>query len=208
MNALKRRPRRSLPRPRPGPPDPRVLFFRDFLLRPKQVGSIIPSSRFLERRVVRGAELGSARTVVELGPGTGGTTRALLRALPADARLLVIEINPRFAALIRRSIQDPRLRIEVGDASDLARHLETHELPPPDAVISGIPFSTMPRSVGLRILRAVRDVLSPGGRFVAYQVRDRVAVLGRAVFGPAKMEAEIRNVPPMRIWRWVKPDGI
>jgi phospholipid N-methyltransferase len=205
MNALKRRPRRSLERARLDPPDPRVLFFRDFLLRPKQVGSIIPSSRFLERRVVRGAELASARTVVELGPGTGGTTRALLRALPADGRLLVIEINPRFAGLIRRSIDDPRLRIEVGDASDLARHLERHGLPTPDVVVSGIPFSTMPRTLGLRILRAVHDVLAPGGRFVAYQVRDRVAVLGRSIFGPAKMEAEIRNVPPMRVWRWVKP---
>jgi len=205
MNALKQRRRRSLARPRPGPPDPRVLFFRDFLLRPKQVGSIIPSSRFLERRVVRGAELASARTVVELGPGTGGTTRALLRALPADARLLVIEINPRFAGLIRRSINDPRLRIEVGDASDLARHLESHGLPAPDVVVSGIPFSTMPRTLGLRIIRAVHDVLAPGGRFVAYQVRDRVAVLGRSIFGAAKMEAEIRNVPPMRVWRWLKP---
>lgn len=205
MNALKQRRRRSLARPRPGPPDARVLFFRDFLLRPKQVGSIIPSSRFLERRVVRGAELASARTVVELGPGTGGTTRALLRALPADARLLVIEINPRFAGLIRRSINDPRLRIEVGDASDLARHLESHGLPAPDVVVSGIPFSTMPRTLGLRIIRAVHDVLAPGGRFVAYQVRDRVAVLGRSIFGAAKMEAEIRNVPPMRVWRWLKP---
>ncbi len=201
MNALKRR---SPSRPSLGTPDPRVLFFRDFLLRPKQVGSIIPSSRFLERRVARSAGLASAHTVVELGPGTGGTTRALLRALPADATLLVIEINPRFAALIRRSVDDPRLRIEVGDASELARHLETHGLPAPDAVVSGIPFSTMPREVGLRILRAVKDSLAPGGRFVAYQVRDRVAVLGRSVFGPAKMEAEIRNVPPMRVWRWLK----
>ncbi len=205
MNAQKKRTRRFNPRPRLGPPTPRALFFRDFLLRPKQVGSIIPSSRFLERRVVRGAGLDSARTVVELGPGTGGTTRALLRALPADATLLVIEINPRFASLIRRSIDDPRLRIEVGDAGDVARHLETHGLPAPDAVVSGIPFSTMPRTQGMRILRAVHDALAPGGRFVAYQVRDRVAVLGRAIFGAPKMQAELRNVPPMRIWRWQKP---
>ena len=61
--------------------DPRVLFLQDFLKRPREVGSIIPSSRFLERRIVRCAELRNASTVVELGPGTGGTTRAVLRAM-------------------------------------------------------------------------------------------------------------------------------
>ena len=191
---------------RRNPSDPRAVFFRDFLARPKQVGSIIPSSRFLERRVVKAAELERARSVVELGPGTGGTTRALLRALPDDARLLVIEINPRFAALIRGRIRDPRLRIEVGDAADVDRLLEKHEMPAPNAVISGIPFSTMPREKGLAIIEAVHATLRPGGRFVAYQVRDRVAVLGRRVFGPAHMKAELRNVPPMRVWRWVKTD--
>jgi phospholipid N-methyltransferase len=186
-------------------PDARVAFFQDFLRRPRQVGSIIPSSRFMERRLVRTAELDRARTVVELGPGTGGTSRAFLRGMRPDAKLLVIEINPRFAELIRNAVPDPRLVVHCGDARELPAILAEHGLPAPDVVLSGIPFSTMAQDLGLQIIRSVHDALAPGGRFVAYQVRDRVEILGRRVFGRARRQVELLNVPPMRIYRWEKP---
>ena len=65
-----------------------VAFLRGFLRDPAGVGSVIPSSRFMERRIVRMADAAHARVIVELGPGPGGTTRALLDAMPADSRLL------------------------------------------------------------------------------------------------------------------------
>lgn len=184
-------------------PDHRFAFLQGFLKSPKQVGSIIPSSRFLERRVVRAAEIANASLVVELGPGTGGTTRALLRAMSPNARLLAIEIDPRFVELLGRS-EDPRLIVHEGSASEIESALRQHQLPAPDVIISGIPFSTMTRSVGEQILRSVYDALDPNGLFVAYQVRDRVESLGRRVFGRAQVQTEILNMPPMRVYRWQK----
>ncbi len=188
-------------------PDAPLAFLRSFLRRPRQVGSIVPSSRFLERRVVRCAGLDRAHTVVELGPGTGGTTRALLQAMRPDARLLSIEINPRLAGIVRARNPDPRLVVHVGSAEQLREALARHGFEAPDVVISGIPFSTLPRRIALAVLEAVRDALAPGGRFVAYQVRDRVAILGRTVFGPPARELEPRNVPPMRVYRFEKPSA-
>jgi phospholipid N-methyltransferase len=185
-------------------PDPRVVFLQDFLKRPREVASIIPSSRFLERRIVRCAELRDARTVVELGPGTGGTTRALLRAMGPDTRLLVIEINRRFAQVIRNSVHDPRLSVCRGNAARITEILGEHDCGAPEVVLSGIPFSTMPYVTGIEILQAVHDSLAPGGRFVAYQVRDRVETLGRRVFGTARIQTELLNVPPMRVFCWDK----
>jgi phospholipid N-methyltransferase len=179
------------------------LFFQGFLKRPGTVGSVIPSSRYLERRVVREAQLATARLAVELGPGTGGTTRAILRALPADATLLAIEINPDFLPTLR-AIGDPRLVVHEGSAADVGAILAAHGLGKPDVVLSGIPFSTMPAALGRAIVRAVSDALPARGRFVAYQVRDRVEKLGREVFGPAAIQLELRNVPPMRVYRWEK----
>lgn len=184
-------------------PDDRFAFFQGFLRRPKEVGSIIPSSRFLERRIVRSAGVQRARLVVELGPGTGGTTRALLRALPADGRLLAIEVNPRFVRLLRRT-RDRRLLVHQGSAAEIVPALAEHGLGTPDVILSGIPFSTMEPRIGRDILRSVHDALGPGGVFVAYQVRDRVEHLGRAVFGRPRVQTELLNVPPMRVYRWVK----
>jgi phospholipid N-methyltransferase len=188
--------------PEVDPRDHRLAFLRGFLERPTEVGSVIPSSRFLERRIVQSADLRRAKTVVELGPGTGGTTRALLRNMAPDARLLAIEINPRFIRLLRASIPDPRLIVHEGSAQEIAPALAEYDLPAPDAVLSGIPFSTMNPRLGLDILRSVRESLAPGGRFVAYQFRDRVESLGRRVFGTGSVQTELRNVPPMRVYRW------
>jgi len=184
--------------------DAPVLFFKSFLEKPKEVGSVIPSSRFLERRVARAARLSSAKVVVELGPGTGGTTRALLRQMGPDAKLVAIEINPRLAEQVRARIMDPRLSVFTGCAGDIREALRAHGAGAPDVVVSGIPFSTMPRQLALEILRSVREALPGGGLFVAYQVRDRVKVLGRTVFGEPRSELEVRNVPPMRVYRFEK----
>lgn len=181
----------------------RVVFMQQFLKHPHQVASIIPSSRFLERRIIDLVDIGSVRTVVELGAGTGGTTRAILRALPPNATLLTIEINPQFCGLIRR-IPDARLIVHCGSALELRETLALYGLPAPDAVVSGIPFSTMDRVAGARILEAISSVLAPRGRFVAYQVSARVADLARPFLGPARVEVELLNVPPTRLYRWEK----
>lgn len=185
-------------------PDHRITFLRGFLRNPQGVASVLPSSRFIERRLVEAADISHARHVVELGPGTGGTTRALLSALPDDAKLLAIEINARFASLVR-SNPDLRLHVFLGSAELIQKACTVYGLDHPQVVISGIPFSTMAPAIGGRIIRAAWSALAPGGRFIAYQFRDRVAVLGREILGPPEVEVELRNVPPMRIYTWRKP---
>lgn len=182
----------------------RIAFLRGFIAHPEQVGSVIPSSHVLEQRLVRNAQITRARCVVELGPGTGGTTRALLRALPASARLLAIELNEAFAARLRASIRDPRLAVAQGSAEAVAQYLAEHRLPAPDAVLSGIPFSTMPEAVADRIAAEIARVLAPGGRFVAYQVRAHVAGYATPYLGAPRKDWEFINIPPVRVFTWVR----
>lgn len=180
----------------------RLAFLRGFVAHPGQVGSVIPSSHVLEQRLVRSARLLRARCVVELGPGTGGTTRAFLRAMPATAQLLAIELNEDFAARLRGSIRDPRLTVVHGSAEFIDRFLVERGLPAPDAVISGIPFSTMPHEVADRIAAGIARVLAPGGRFVAYQVRGHVADYAAPYLGRPRKEWELVNIPPVRVFTW------
>ncbi|MBJ21969.1 MAG: methyltransferase type 12 [Deltaproteobacteria bacterium] len=186
-------------------PDHPIAFLRGFLERPKEVGSIIPSSRWMERRITRSAEIAKSNLIIELGPGTGGTTKALLQAMAPEARLLAIEINPDFCELLTQTVRDPRLIVHQGSAADIQEALTKHDLTTPNAVLSGIPFSTMPKELGLSILQSVKESLAPGGRFVAYQFRDVVHTLGKQIFGPASIQLELLNMPPMRVYRWDMP---
>ena len=184
--------------------DDRLAFLKGFLREPKGVGSVIPSSRFLERKMVRMAGVAQAESVIELGPGTGGTTRAILAAMPETATLLAIELDPAFADHVR-NIDDRRLIVHQGSAEHLAELIAAHRLRAPNAILSGIPFSTMPEDVGTRIIEAIRDVLAPGGCFVAYQFRGAVAERARPILGEPDVSPEFFNIPPMRVYRWRKP---
>ncbi len=192
-----------LPGPPPGAGD-RLRFLRGFLRRPLEVASVAPSSRWLSRRVAAAAVAGEARTVAELGPGTGVVTRALLDALPRDARLLALELEPDFVRRLAEE-DDVRLAVHCGSAEQLADALAAHRLGPVDAVVSGIPFSTLGPERARRVLDAVWSALAPGGRFVAYQFRPHVARFATPRFGVPAVAFEARNLPPMSVYRWDKP---
>lgn len=190
-----------------GPSSPwadKRAFLSGFLQHPREVGSVIPSSPWMERRLVRTAALAEARTVVELGPGTGGTTRAFLRAMHAEAKLLAIELSPVFRDHLAQQQSDPRLIVQCGSAEQIAEFLRLHKMPAPDVVISGIPFSTMPAAVADRIAAAVAEVLPPGGRFVAYQLRPHVARFTTPYLGQPSRSLELLNIPPMQVFCWTK----
>jgi phosphatidylethanolamine/phosphatidyl-N-methylethanolamine N-methyltransferase len=180
-------------------------FLRGFVRNPAQVGSIVPSSRRLEQRLVRNAGVAEARTVVELGPGTGGTTAAFLKAMAPNAQLLAIELDVDFHRHLAGSINDPRFILELGSAERIADYLAARRLPAPDAIVSGIPFSTMPPEVSDRIAATIGRVLRPGGRFVAYQVRAHVADFVSPYLGRPDKQWEVVNVPPVRVFTWIKP---
>jgi phosphatidylethanolamine/phosphatidyl-N-methylethanolamine N-methyltransferase len=180
-----------------------LAFIKGFLKNPARVSSVMPSSRFLERRLIERARIADARLVVELGSGTGGTTRALLAAMRPDAKLLSIEIESDFHALVQ-AIGDERLIAHCGTAADLPALLARYELGAPDAVVSGIPFSTIDPVIADSIAQGIHRALPTGGRFVAYQFRDHVARVTRPYLGTAHCAAVWLCVPPMRVFSWHK----
>ncbi len=183
-----------------------LFFFQEFLKHPFQIGSVIPSSQALIKRVIETARVDSVKTIVELGPGTGCTTKAILENMKPDARLISIEINPNFYSIISQ-IPDSRLIAHHGDARKLKQILSSHNLGAPEAVISGIPFSTMGDECGSQIIKAIHEVLAPGGRFVAYQLSKKVISLCSPVMGKEKVQLEFMNIPPMRVCCWEKGNG-
>ncbi|MET7683318.1 methyltransferase domain-containing protein [Streptomyces sp. NPDC005423] len=136
----------------------------EFLRRPLMTGAVAPSSRRLARAMTEGIGLERARLVVELGPGTGVFTDAILARLPSDARLVAVELNPVLAARLAAARDDARLTVVRGSAAELAPTVSG----PVDAVVSGLPWTVMSRERRGRILDAVTEVLAPDGRFTTF----------------------------------------
>lgn len=182
----------ALARVRPG-----LLFARHFLANPRHVGSVIPSSRRLIQRLLAGIDWSRVQIAVEYGPGTGVVTRALLARLGPEARLHAFEINPEFAAYLRREIADPRLVVVEASAELVAQRLPG----PADLVVSSLPFTVMPRDVSARILAATATALAPGAPLVGYQYSKAWLRALRRVFPRVDVDFEPRNWPPAFVFR-------
>jgi glycolate oxidase len=93
-------------------------FFRNWLENPKITGAVSPSGRFLARMMARYVDPSISGPIIELGPGTGPVTQALLAKGIAPERLILVEFDTKFCELLARRF--PRCRIVQGDAYDLA----------------------------------------------------------------------------------------
>ena len=134
--------------------------------RPGTVGAVAPSSASLAEVLASVVPSGSARAVVELGPGSGVVSDAIGRRLPADARHLAVEIDTDLAGHLRAT--RPRMEVVTGDAADLTKLLADSGLTEADAVVSGLPWTLFPDEQQRRILGQVADSLSAGGAFTTF----------------------------------------
>ncbi|QEG02733.1 hypothetical protein Mal15_68540 [Stieleria maiorica] len=170
---------------------------------PTEVATVCPSSPFLTEHLADRDCVRTASRIIELGPGDGGTTQALLKSMRADARLLAVEKTDAFAESLG-AISDPRLTLEFADACDLIDLVTKHDFGKADVAVSGIPFSQLPPMVAKRITQSVHEVLRPGGVFIAYQVVSDVKDYARPLFGPPKTEIVPMNLPPLQLFVWTK----
>ncbi|HEX2094243.1 MAG TPA: methyltransferase domain-containing protein [Longimicrobiaceae bacterium] len=177
-----------------------LLFARNFFKHPVMLGSVIPSSRFLIRHLMREISWKRARVIVEYGPGVGTITRHLLRRMRPDARLLVFETNADFVEFLRAHFPDPRLHVVHGSAAEVGTMLARMGVQHADYVISGIPFSTMPDEVRQQVLQATRDALRPDGAFLVYQFSRAVYPHLERVFRSVRQDFEPLNILPAHLF--------
>jgi phosphatidylethanolamine/phosphatidyl-N-methylethanolamine N-methyltransferase len=186
------------------------LAFLQVLFRaPARTGAVAPSSVHLARAMVKGLTLGPGQTVVEFGPGTGALTSEIRRILPSPSSYLGVEIEPRFADLLRRRF--PGLHVVEGSAEEAPRFVAEAGCAQVKAVICGLPFATLPAGVQDRVVHALDVLVGPGAQFRTFQyihayplppaVRFRHRM--RELFGPHTREATVvRNLPPAYVLSW------
>jgi phospholipid N-methyltransferase len=176
------------------------LFATNFFKHPKQLGSLIPSSRYLVNNLLSRIDWPTAKVIVEYGPGIGNMTQEILKRMNPDATLVAIEMNPEFVQFIERECPDPRLRVVCGSASDVRAILTELHLDRADYVISGIPYTGMPATVRQRILADTHELLRPQGGFLVYQFTRTVLPYLKPLFGSVQQDFELRNILPARLF--------
>jgi phosphatidylethanolamine/phosphatidyl-N-methylethanolamine N-methyltransferase len=179
--------------------DDEVRFIRSWIERPLSIGAVTPSGKILARAMARYVDPKSTGPVVELGPGTGPVTEALVEAGVEPSRLVLVEFNPSFCRILRSRY--PEATLVQGDAYSMRRLLETLLLQPAAAVVSGLPLITKPIKMRLRLLRDAFDLMVPGAPFVQFTYSVASPLPRR--FGGFTVEASERiwmNLPPARVW--------
>jgi len=184
--------------------DDEVRFIRSWIERPLTIGAVTPSGKILARTMARYVDPNSNGPVVELGPGTGPVTEALVKAGVAPERLVLVEFNPGFCRLLRARY--PQATVVQGDAYGIRRLLETLLIQPAAAVVSGLPLVTKPIRQRLRLVRDALDLMLPGAPFVQFTY-SVAAPLPRRLggFSVESSERIWMNIPPARVWVYRKP---
>lgn len=183
--------------------DDEVRFIRSWLEKPLVMGAVTPSGRVLARAMARYVDPDMPGPVVELGPGTGPVTEALIEHGVAPERLTLVEFNPTFCQLLRQRF--PKATVIQGDAYNASRILAALAHNPAAAFVSGLPLFTKPLKMRLRMFRDCLALMRPGAPFVQFTYAV-VPPIPKSVAG-VRVEASERiwmNLPPARIWVYHK----
>ena len=179
--------------------DDEVRFIASWLQHPLKVGAVSPSGRALARAVAAEVDPSIPGAVVELGPGTGPVTEALVERGIAPERLVLVEYDPEFCALLRRRY--PRATVIEGDAYALADTLSGIIKEPLAAIASCLPLMTRPLSVRVRLLNAAIRMLQPGAPFVQFTYAMTAPIPSRKRRYRITSSPRIwKNLPPARVW--------
>ncbi len=179
--------------------DDEMRFIRTWFEKPISTGAVMPSSRVLARAMARYVDPQSTGPVIELGPGTGPVTEALVRHGVDPARLILVEFDPDFCRLLRTRY--PAATVVQGDAYRLRRLLETYVDEPAAAIVSGLPLVTKPLRTRLRLISDAMSLLAQGAPFVQFTYA-MLPPIPKELSGVRAEASELiwMNLPPARVW--------
>jgi phosphatidylethanolamine/phosphatidyl-N-methylethanolamine N-methyltransferase len=179
--------------------DDEVRFIASWLQHPLKMGAVSPSGRALARAVAAEIDPSIPGPIVELGPGTGPVTEALVERGIAPERLVLVEYDPEFCALLRRRY--PAATVIQGDAYTLGDTLSGIIKEPLAAIASCLPLMTRPLSVRVRLLNAAIRMLQPGAPFVQFTYAMTAPIPSRKRRYRITSSPRIwKNLPPARVW--------
>jgi len=180
-----------------------MAFIRSWIEKPISMGAVTPSGRMLARTMARYVDPDIAGPVIELGPGTGAVTKALVDKGIEAARLVLVEFNPNFCKLLRQRY--PEATVIQGDAYRIGHLLGGLLKEPAAAVVSGLPLQTKPFKRRLQLMDEAFGLMAPDAPLVQFTYAMVSPIPMRPVAVSAHASELIwQNLPPARVWVYRK----
>jgi phosphatidylethanolamine/phosphatidyl-N-methylethanolamine N-methyltransferase len=179
--------------------DDEMRFIRTWFENPLSTGAVMPSSKALARTMASYVDPQSTGPVIELGPGTGPVTEALVQRGVDPKRLILVEFDPDFCRLLRTRY--PAATVVQGDAYRLKRLLSDTVRDPAAAMVSGLPLVTKPLRTRLRLISDALGLLAPGAPFIQFTYA-MVPPIPKGLSGITAKASDLiwLNLPPARVW--------
>lgn len=193
-------------RKRRDPLEDEARFLRSWFERPLVTGAVTPSGKMLARTMASYVDPRVDGPVIELGPGTGPVTEALIRRGIEQERLILVEYNPDFCKLLQKRF--PRATIVRGDAYDIAATLGPVITEKAAAMVSSLPLFTKPLEQRLDLLNAGHAMMHAGAPFVQFTYAVVPPIPARCDAGTYTASRSNRvwlNLPPARVWVYRRP---
>jgi phosphatidylethanolamine/phosphatidyl-N-methylethanolamine N-methyltransferase len=179
--------------------DDEMQFIRSWLDKPLRTGAVMPSGKALARTMAGYVDPQSTGPVIELGPGTGPVTEALVARGVDPKRLVLVEFNPDFCRLLRTRY--PEATVVQGDAYRLRRLLDGTVREPASAIVSGLPLMTKPLRTRLRLFADAMALLGEGAPFIQFTYAV-MPPIPKELSGISAEPSNLiwLNLPPARVW--------
>ena len=181
-------------------------FALESIREPGSTGAVAPSSRYVVDRVVEMADLRSAESVVELGPGTGAFTEQIQHQLKDSASFFALELNRTFVEATRKRC--PRVRVYHDAAENLPAYLANGAIKC-DRIITSLPWTIFEHHEQDQLLETIAASLKPGGRFISIvylgaktRVRGRYFINSLPLhFKHVRRSSTVwQNIPPTQVY--------
>ncbi|MBB3665286.1 MULTISPECIES: class I SAM-dependent methyltransferase [Prauserella salsuginis group] len=177
-------------------------FAGEFLRHPMRAGAVMATATDCVAGFLDEVPLAGARTVVELGAGSGAITAELAGRLPDSSRLLAVEVSPALTAQLRTRC--PEVDVACASAFDLPDLVRARGLLPVDLIVCSVPWTVMGEQRD-RFLGAARETLADGGTFSTLLVAHRARERGVAATWVGRHFSDVKagrvlwgNLPPLR----------
>lgn len=180
-------------------------FLKNWLDKPLVTGAVSPSGKALARMMARYVDPSEPGLVLEIGPGTGPVTEALLERGVAPERLVLVEFNEEFADLLEKRF--PGVTVHRGDAYAVAQRLAGRLDQPLTATVCSLPLLTKPVRQRVRLLDDCLRMSRPGAPFIQFTY-GLVPPIPREAIGLTTAAGSPRvwlNLPPARVWIYRRP---